>query len=89
MKFTKIKNLAKWFKCSQAINAVKKHDLDFEHGCVFDHQMRPFGYPKDGGLCVIEMQSGRKASYKAIVTKHWSGDTGQKSWRFEFQEYIE
>lgn len=83
-----IDRLVSWKKHRQIRAAARKYNLDFEHGCLFDEQLRPYGYPKHGELCVVDMQSGKKALYKATVTKVWSGDTGQKSWRFEFQGYV-
>ena len=75
----------KSYKLFYARRMAKKYKLDFKHGCVFDHQLR---YPKIGeGLVRVEMESGRSAEYKAIITK-CHGDTGQKSWLFEFQRFL-
>ena len=81
--------LKKWIYLKRARLAAKKYELDFNVGCVFDYQLKPYGYPKSGDICHIPMQSGRTAIYKAKVTKWWDGGTGQKSWRFEFQGYVE
>lgn len=67
---------------------AKKHSLDIELECVFDHQLKNYGSPTDGGTCKIAMASGATAEYRAKVTKIWEGGTGQKSWRLEFLNYL-
>ena len=77
--------LVSWWRLKQARRTAKKYDLDFEVKCVFDHQLRPYGNPRDGQLCVIALHSGH-AIYRAKVTRFWPGNK-QKDWRFEFQGY--
>ncbi len=83
-----INQLRKWQKHKRIRRMAKKYDLDFETGCVFNHQLRLYGYPKHDEVCQIEMQSGKTALYRAEIIKI-CGSTGQKSWRFEFQGYME
>lgn len=81
-----LNELLGWWRLRQARKAAKRYDLDFEIGCVFDYQLKPYGYPRHGQLCEVAMQSGKKAIYRAEITKFWPGNE-QKNWRFEFQGY--
>jgi hypothetical protein len=83
------KKLKSWWKHKQVRKVAEKHGLDFKHTCVFDHQLRNYGYPKNGKIIDVEMRSGRIGLYKSIITRHWEGGTGQKDWKFEFQGYKE
>ena len=82
-----LERLVSWWRLRQARRAAKKYGLDFEVWCVFDYQLKPYGYPGSGQLCEVAMKSGKTAIYRAEITEFWPGNTGQKSWRFEFQGY--
>ena len=72
----------------KARRAAKKFNLDFEHGCCFDSQLRNYTrFPEDGRIVDVKMQSGKVALYKMILVRYLPGSTGQKHWRFEFQGY--
>jgi hypothetical protein len=65
-----------------------KYELDFEVGCIFDRSLKYYGNANNKVLCRIQMKSGRVAEYLPTITKYW-GDTGQKSWKFEFIRYLD
>ena len=71
---------------------AKKYKLDFNHNCVFDHQVAHYGLFEHGQLhnekiVEVPMESGKIGLYNATVTLRWPGNTGQKNWHFEFQGY--
>lgn len=78
--------LKHWWHHRKMRKYASEHGLDFRVGCVFDHQMRPYGRPDHGDLCEVEMSSGRTAIYRAEIDR-FLGDTGQKDWLFYFQGY--
>lgn len=64
-----------------------RRQMDFEVRCVFDHQLRPYGSPKDGDTVEIKMRSGHFGIYKVEFLRNWPGHTGQRDWKFWFQGY--
>jgi len=75
----------------KARRAAKKYKLDFNHNCVFDHQLQNYNLWEHGQLKTnnieVPMESGKIGLYKATITLTWPGHTGQKNWKFEFQGY--
>jgi len=81
------KYIVSWRNFRRSRYTAKRYGLDFERKCVFDHQLRPLGYPRHGGIVSVSMRSGKVGLYKASITRFWPGNTGQKDWLFEFQGY--
>ena len=66
------------------------NNLDFEHRCVWRHQLKYGGLRNGNGEIVrVPMESGRVGLYRATSSRYSysSDDTGQKNWKFEFIEY--
>lgn len=92
-----IKNFKDWLKTKKyarklkkARKAAKKYHLDFNHKCLFNHQLSYSGLNYGNGeIAEVPMESGKTGLYQVISDSSTYNGTGQRDWYFTFMGYKE